>query len=467
MTLQSQIANFLFPHIIAEITLAAAEEARKATMAAISIRVDDSAGWDQLTPGPADRPWSGRSADLEDALEAWRKNFLIRRIVTLIRSYVVGNGITVSSQDPTVDKFVQAFWKHKQNRITRRLGPMCDELTRAGEIFPALFTNRLDGTSIVRFVPAFRISQLETDPEDYEIELRYGERRDTVEPKWWLGPGSANAYPKANPAPLMLHFSVNKPIGATRGEGDLTPILPWALRYSEWLGDRVRLNRIRTRIGILDIEIADGTLVEQKRQQLSSSNPIKAGIYVHGPGETITLHTLNIRAGDAGDDGKLLRLASSTGANVALHYLGEGESTNYATAKEMGEPSARFFSERQLQLCGFLTDLVEAAYRRAEALGKVPAKEDLQLITNTPEVARADNLGLAQAAKEITFALGMMYNQGWIDRYTAAQLAFKFAGEALSEDEIQTILEKAKAEEPIEPTPDDESRDDEQQDTED
>lgn len=447
MSIQSRIANLLFPNTIAQV----AAEAAKAAAAAISVRVDDSPGWDQLRPGPADRPWSSRSDDLEDALEAWRKNFLIRRIVTLIRSYVVGNGITISSKIPAVDKFVQAFWTHEKNRIARRLGPMCDELTRAGELFPALFTNRLDGLSYVRFVPASRIRELETDEEDYEIELRYGEIRDTIEPKWWMGIGDKNAFPvkpSGDLKALMLHFSVNKPIGATRGEGDLTPILPWALRYSEWLGDRVRMNRIRTRIGILDIGLADDTQVEAKRQQLSSRNPIKAGIYVHGPGETVTLHTLNIRAGDAGEDGKLLRLATVTGANVALHYVGEGEAVNYSTAKEMGEPSARFFSERQLDFCRFLCDLVEAAYRRAAVLGYVDALDDLQLVANTPEVARADNLGLAQAAKEIVFALGMMRAQGWIDDFTAAQLAFKFAGEALSEEEINAILSKAEEEQP-------------------
>jgi hypothetical protein len=141
-------------------------------------------------------------------------------------------------------------------------------------------------------------------------------------------------------------------------------------------------------------------------------------------------------------------LATSTGANVALHYMGEGESTNYATAKEMGEPTARFMRERQIDFCLFVCDLVEAAYHRAEALGKVPAKKDLQLITNTPEVARADNLALAQASKEIVQALAMMNVHGWIDRFTATQLAFKFTGEALTEDEIKAILDKAEAEGP-------------------
>ena len=40
----------------------------------------------------------------------------------------------------------------------------------------------------------------------------------------------------------MLHYAVNRPVGALRGESDLAPILPWLKRYSRWLEDRVRLN---------------------------------------------------------------------------------------------------------------------------------------------------------------------------------------------------------------------------------
>ena len=56
--------------------------------------------------------------------------------------------------------------------------------------------------------------------------------------------------------------------------------------------------------------------------------------------------------------GLVLRLAIATGAHLGLHYLGEGERTNYATAKEMGEPTARFFSDRQEQLIWMIEDLV-------------------------------------------------------------------------------------------------------------
>ncbi len=41
---------------------------------------------------------------------------------------------------------------------------------------------------------------------------------------------------------VMLHYSVNKPIGALMGESDLTTIIPWLLSYSRMLEDRVRLH---------------------------------------------------------------------------------------------------------------------------------------------------------------------------------------------------------------------------------
>jgi hypothetical protein len=443
---RSRVAGALFGDII--------QQATKDALAAVSIRIDDSPGWDGHTPGPIDRAWADINQDLEDALEAWRKNFLVRRIVTLVRSYVVGPGLTVTSRLPEVDQFVKAFWNHPHNRMARRLGEMCDELTRSGELFPVLFTNRVDGMSYVRFVPAVQIREIETDPEDYETELRYGQnQRTTAEVKWWTGLGHKGAFRRARGGPggwhytpLMLHFAVNRPIGATRGESDLTPILPWCRRYSEWLKDRVRLNRQRTRQGLLDVEIADDALVETKKQQLRTRNPVEAGIYVHGPGETVALHSLKIEADDAEKDGQVLRLAIAAGANIGLHYLGEGESTNYATAKEMGEPTARFYGDRQTEFKTFLTDLVTVAYQRflmANGNGS-QTPDDLQLEAHAPEVARADNESLAKAAADIVAALREMREVGWITDDLAVKMAFKFAGEPIGEEEIKRILSQPK-----------------------
>ena len=421
-------------------------------LAAVSVRVDDSPGWESLSGGgPADRPWADKYSDLEQTLEAWQKNFFVRRLVTLTRSYALGNGITLASDDPQVDAFLQAFWTHKQNRMDRRLGPACDELTRAGEIFPVLFTNKVDGMSYIRFIPASRIRNIETDPDDYEIELRYAQTREmAAEPKWWIGPGHPAAFQAAAEQlpPLMLHFAVNRPIGATRGESDLTPVLPWAKRYSEWLKDRVRLNRIRTRQAVLHLRISDPALVEEKRQQLRTDNPIEKGIYVSGPDEELIAHALHIGSGDAQDDGRALRLAVATAGNVGLHYLGEGETVNYATAKEMGEPTTRFYAERQEDLIHIATEIITAAYRRYCIITgqQYPSDNELHTTATTTEVARKDNESLAIAAKDVVQALAQMKQLGWIDDKTAVSLAFKFAGEPLGQKQIEEILAKSQPE---------------------
>jgi len=439
MRIRERVARFLFADLM--------EQAARQAAAAVTVQVDEAAGWQVLAGGgPQDRSWSEHYQDLEDALEAWRKSFLVRRIVTLTRSYVVAGGITVTSEHAQVERFVRAFWTHPQNRMQRRLGPLCDELTRAGEVFPVLFTNRVDGMSYLRTVPASQIRRVETEPEDYERELAYIQATDlTVEGRRWLSPLHPHARQVAADGslpPVMLHFAVNRPIGATRGESDLAPILPWARRYGKWLEDRVRLNRIRTRQALLDVELADDSMVRQKRRELEAMDPVTAGIYVHGKGEKVTAHRLEIGSDEAAEDGRALRLAVATGANTALHYLGEGEGTNYATAKEMGEPTARFYTERQEELCEHLIDLVRVAHERAVLLGKArrPAGGDYRLQAVVTEVARADNLVLAQAARQIVAALSEMKGQGWIDDATAVRLAFKFAGETIDEAEVRRML---------------------------
>jgi hypothetical protein len=450
-SLKHSIAEALFADVIAETA------SRQAT-AAVGVRVDDADGWHLLQPaGPHDREFSDWYQDQQDALEAWRKNFQIRRIVTLTRSYVLGGGITLSSDHRYVQTFLDAFVNHPKNQLDQRYGPICDELTRAGEIFPILFTNPADGMSYIRLMPASQITQIETDPEDYETELRYLQAprtpADDLNGKWWLAADNPAAWrPAADGSlePLMLHYTVNKPVGATRGEGDLTPVLRWCLRYSQFLEDRVRLNRTRTRHGVLHVKLADDTKVAERKRMYQAQDPIRSGILVTGPGEELAMHELNIGASDAAPDGKALRLAVAAGSNTALHYMGEGESTNYATAREMGEPTARFYTERQRQLCAMLTDIIIAAYRRKAATGlaRPPANNDYKIRAAVTETARADNAGLAEAARNAVEAFAVMKAQGWIDDFTAARLSYKFAGEAMSTLDIEDILTNA------EPDPD-------------
>jgi len=413
-------------------------------LAAISARVKDGdPGWTQLSGGgPADRPWYERYEDLLDALEAWKRNFLIRQIVRLTTAYVVGDGIKVSSKRRGVDRFIQEFCGHPENRIAKRLVKWSDELVRAGEIFIALSApNPLNGMSYVREIPASCVPFILCDENDYERPLEFHEQNPhtyNLEPKIWKSkhvamPGE----------PLLLHFKINEVVGATRGESDLGPVLPVAERYTAWLRDRVDFNRVRTEMAVVDIEVEDDTQVAAKQKQYETTSPVRGSIYVHGRGERIEFPSANLQGWDASPDGRAQRLAVATAANIPLHFLAEGDSATRSTAVEMGDPTHRHYRMRQADLGDMLIELVTVAYERAVAIGKAKSykNNDLKIEAEAPDISRADNEALAKAALTIVTAFGKMRTFGWITDEMAVRLSFKFAGEILTEEQITDILD--------------------------
>jgi hypothetical protein len=416
-------------------------------LGSVSVRVDDSPGWTDLTAGdgPNDRPWYELQEDLTDSLEAWRRNAWVRQVVRLLTAYVVGDGIQVDSERVSVSRWVGKFWDHRQNRITDRLAAWCDELTRSGELYVALFPNEVDGMQYVRAIPASQIERVETDEEDYETETGYLEIvPGQLERKRWRSQHTAGAG-----EPCLLHFAVNKPVGATRGESDLTPLLSWASRYTTWLRDRVKFNQIRSELAAAEIVLDDDTQVERKREQYRADPPTSGSIFVHGRGEELKFPAAHIASFEAKDDGQAMRLAMAAAGDIPLHFFSEGDSATRATAVEMGDPTHRFYRQRQRELGSFLVDLAEIAYRRhlmilrgvkEKGLGSWRRVGDLGLSVEAPDISRADNKALAEAARGIVDAFSQMREHGWITDEIAIRLAFKFAGELLTEDEVEEIL---------------------------
>lgn len=399
---------------------------------------DETVGWRALTAGsgPVDREWSELRQDYTDILEAWRRNFLIRQIVRLTTGYVVGDGISITSGEAQVAAFVRSFWDDPQNNIEGRLSGWCDELTRAGELYIALFPNRVTGMQYVRVIPAASIAAVETDPDDYEKELGYLEQvPGQLELKRWKSVLTAGP-----DEPVLLHYAVNRVVGATRGESDLLPILPWARRYAEWLRDRVVFNRLRNQLAGVVVKLEDDSKVEAKRKQYEVNPPIGGAVTVVGKGEEITFPAASLQGDDATPDGHALRLAVAAGANVPLHFLAEGSSATRSTAREMSDPTHRHYRMRQRDFAGFLVDMARRAYVRYGAVsGEVPSA-GWRVWSHTPDISRADNEALASSAATIVGALAQMKQHGWVDDETAIRWAFKFAGEVLSEESIQKLL---------------------------
>ena len=203
----------------------------------------------RLDSSARDRYPHDREEVLEQSLEAWRINPLARRIVSLTTQYVVGGGLGISISHKRTAAFVAQFWQHHLNRMDTRIYEFCDELTRTGNLFIAVSTDA-NGMSYLRAYPAVSIAAIEARPNDIEQALCFQ-----------LKANAGNLDPPPIPAhdaledgrnaqggfdTVMLHYAVNRPVGAQWGEPDLAPLLRWLARYANWLEDRARLNRFRT-----------------------------------------------------------------------------------------------------------------------------------------------------------------------------------------------------------------------------
>ena len=66
-------------------------------LAAVSSTVDDSTGWHSLTHRSNERDAAEMQQQYTDALTAWRKNPIAKRIIDTTSDYCLGDGMTPSA----------------------------------------------------------------------------------------------------------------------------------------------------------------------------------------------------------------------------------------------------------------------------------------------------------------------------------------------------------------------------------
>ena len=397
-----------------------------------------------------DRPYHELLDDVSNSLDAWRKHPLARRFVNLITAYVVGDGIRISSKYAPLDKFINDFWLHSRNRIILRQAEWCDELTRSGELFLVLFTNPIDGMSHVRAVPASRIDKIEWKEGDYEVELRYHEKGDGLpnlpgdedNGTWWYSFDSDEA---DNPeTPIMLHFAVNRPVGALRGEGDLNSILPWLKRYSAWLEDRVRLNAgMRS---FLWIVYAPQRLMQSLREKYRRPPEPGSIIIAEEGAEKWEAVTPQLHAADAAMDGRAIRwMIVAGGPGTSLLDLGEGEDANLASGTVMVDMRRRFLRRRQSYFAWMLVELTLRAYERSRGIRNANRRAitHTDFIVDAPDISSEDNQKLAAAVRDLSDSLTNMQalmGDSTTFREFSLRLFAKFAEEDLAQPLADAIV---------------------------
>jgi hypothetical protein len=394
----------------------------------------------RLGENPAERYAPDREEILRQALEAWRVNPLARRIVGLTSQYVVGGGISFSCAHEPTAAFLSDLWEHPLNRLSMRVYEWCDELTRSGNLFLLLSTDAA-GMSYLRAVPASQVRAIRSRANDPDQETGYEmqpDRLDSAEPVQW------HAYDPRFDAPresggydtVMLHYAVNRPVGAQWGESDLAPILRWLSRYSAWLEDRARLNHFRNAfLYIVRARFASDAERRARQSALNTSPPSPGSILVTDENESWeTLHP-RLESDEAGHDGLAIKKMLASGAGIPMHFLAEPEGATRTTAEAAGGPTYRYFEQRQRFFLWVLGDVLTAAVNRRSRIDhRVSRRAAIRL--HGADISARDNIALAMAAGNISPTLYALRDRGLIDDAELLRLVYRFCGESVNVEEM-------------------------------
>lgn len=334
-----------------------------------------------------------------NAQAQWITDPLIKQAVGVKRHFVLGAGITFTAEDAEVDEALHEFWRDPIEKMPEQLEDWFNSLMVTSELCLRLFP-AVNGQLRVRQIPFNEITDVITDPDDRNrllyIRRQYVRREFRTESKQWVTTPQDDLIPGEE----IIWVAINRAQGSARGISTLYAAIPWAKAYSEWLQDRVRLNKAKgawawirkVTGGVAAVAAATTKLASdiagKVRSAAASEEPTKAPpkagsvITTNGNVDWSVINA-KVNADDAKEDGRALKLQVASAVNVFEHYFGDASVANLASAKAMELPMLREYETLQ----GLMGRIIGQVFHRLlEA--KVKAQRLPDTYTITREILR-------------------------------------------------------------------------------
>lgn len=379
-----------------------------------------------------------------ETLRAWRVNPIARRIVRIIRTFIIGKGITITSDDDTIKAQLQEWWHHPLNNLDKNIKRWKDEDTRTGNLFMLCSIGESDNL-YVRAIPSEMIEEIKTAPNDIEQELSYV-LADNAELGQKEYPSYANRNNKEN---FIIHFASNQPVGSAWGESELSTVLVWIGRFSTMLEDRVRLNHFRTAIMYFVKMMGNTKISKEDRQKQLNANPPRPGtVVVTDESEAWGIMSPKLDSFDSNMDMLAIKKNIISAFGFPMHWFAEPEGSNKTTAEAAGTPTFRTLEESQDEFFSWIETLARIALeiKQPSLLQKIKnyftGKKSIQIWVEGPDITERDNASLALAFARAYPALIEHYDREGFDPQELQRLVYKFLAEVLDADKKPNIKRK-------------------------
>jgi hypothetical protein len=397
------------------------------------------------------------------AFEAWTHNPVAKRIVKVIRQFVLGKGVKItvmsaeqktgqgqSNQQTGQQQAIVKDWRARAQEILDRHWVKNSLHIRSKQILGDLI---IFGENFVRYFEAswgLKIREIDpstvwevvTDPDDCENEF-YLHQQYPTKYQWYvdLPVPTIKFIIRQVPSLCYYHMKINATAGEVRGRSELFAILGWLKRLKEFASDRVIRNKMGN-LFVLDVAVEGDASAVQAVQAQFNTPPTPGSFFIHNKAAELNGVPAEINSAESTGDWDMLLTIIGMGAGLSQQYLGMNIGSSKAEALVGTEPDVKTFEDYQELMEQFFLQDAQRVFERAQDQGELPRNVPIIVEVTYPALAEENR---SEKFKDLAFGESMSW---WSHRRVASASAkeMQFTSYDYDQEQEQIAQEDAQKE---------------------
>lgn len=410
-----------------------------------------------------------RSDILESVWSLWQSSPIAKRILTLKRDHIMGNGVVPTTEESDLQEILDAFWK--RNNMDKRSKEFALQLFLFGEQCHTEFVKESDGRIMQGYVDPGLIEDIIPHPhrpmdmwavllqetkdtrkwvDDREKEI-YKIIREAepfvgigedglptiVEPEW---SGLMVTHLQAELEPWeevmlaslgkteydgsCLFTKVNSVSNQPRGYSDLMQVTDWIDQADETLfslADREQMASYFSWDVLL--EGADDEEVNERKKELQGKPPKKGTVKVHNESEIWTFVYPDLKTSGTVATFRALLGFILGGVGYPVHWYAFGDDANRATAVAQGDPTEKSLEHDQGIVQDMLIEQLNFVRDQAVIAGEIGTEmAEVKITVAMPEITMRDLSRAGALVSQLAAALINAKDTGLMTKETAVRI---------------------------------------------
>lgn len=398
---------------------------------AASISLDNEAGW-RLLNGQSTRELLIAPYEQQILFAYWlyKTNPLAAFLIDTPAAFIATDVMPFECENDEVKTILQTFWD--RNRLELRWGNYTKELGIFGNICLTAHVSDHVGRVKLGYLDPGLISTTICDPEDVQTKIGvkiktteiHAERilkvildRDTEED---LSPAAKQLREQMTDGQCFL-IQINCMSSELMGTSDLFNVGEHLESYEQMMVDAgEKYAQFNAFYYDITVEGADAKQLEAERNLYTP--PRTGGAFIHNEKVKCEAVAPDLKAQDAEAASRFQRRHILGAKNIPNHWYADPDGSNRATADAMDRPTLKNFTRRQNEAKAVLktiADFVVTSALDASYLN-VPEHEAYKYTISTPPLTDKDVAKFSTMLRDVSTALVVAENQGWIDKDKAA-----------------------------------------------